>query len=403
MTSKTNPWINLPGETGRDYWRREADNTWVRLDGVPDGPGGIVAIEAAALDSAPLWALAPADVSVDIENVALLKWEGLGLEPPAEGKSWASWKVHQGNGRVLVGSVALADASVQSWADLRPADFEISAKLFPLPEGEAALWMEEGRYVLAVNRGEILVHTCLLAERTLGLEAAQEIRDLMISLEVNEFITALKGLRIWTEAPAGFKQQCKDVLATRVRVEAKPAPCLPRERTDILPPEVAMARQQAAALKRKVQIIATLATLYVLFFACWSGYLFWKQSKLNARATEFARSRPEVEQVRQARDHWLALESATNPDTYPAEVFHRLAALLPAEGVQFEMFDMKDDHVMIKGIASSPHIAGQFKQDIQNSPALADYAWNFPPPVSKSDGRASFWTEGVAKGGSGHP
>ena len=358
-------------------------------------------MEVSALDSAPFWAMSPGGSELDLDDVTSLRWESLGQEAPAEGRRWTCWKVRQDEGRVLVGTVALAaEAPVADWVALDPEAFQISPLLYPLGENEAALWKELGRYVVAFQRSGQLLHFAMLSERTLGHGAAQELREVFSALEVNGFLQQLPLLRIWTEAEPSFAKLCETTLGLKARIEPKPKPRWPSA-SDILPPPVAAARREAAVRRRWQRIIAAVISLYVLFFSIWSGRLFLQQQQLEHRTQQLAKQQPALDKIQHARDRWYALESATDPDSYPAEVFYRLVNLLPPEGIQFQLFDMTQDKVVVSGVASSDHNALRFKSDLTLSEQLQQYTWNFPQPQTLPDSRASFRVEGDEKGSGG--
>jgi len=53
----------------------------------------------------------------------------------------------------------------------------LSPRLYPIPEGEAAIWKELGRYVVGFMHKDRLVHFSMLSARELDAEAAAEMRD----------------------------------------------------------------------------------------------------------------------------------------------------------------------------------------------------------------------------------
>jgi len=334
--------------------------------------------------------------------VASLRWESLGQEAPSEGQRWVSWQVRHEEGRTLVGTVALAfEAPVADWIALDPQAFQISPLLYPLGDNEAALWKELGRYVIAFQRGGQLLHFAMLSERSLGRDAAQELREIFSALEVNSFLTQLPLLRIWTEAELTFAKLCETTLGLKARIEPKPKPRWPSPASHLLPPEIAADRREAAVRRRWQRVIIAVITLYVLYFSVWSGRLFLRQQQIEHRAQQLAKQQPELDKIQHARDRWYALEAATDPDTYPAEVLNRLVELLPAQGIQFELFEMQQDKVNLVGVASSDHDALRFKSDLTLSDKLQQFTWNFPQPQTLPDNRASFHAEGEQKGSAG--
>jgi len=63
---------------------------------------------------------------------------------------------------------------------------------------------------------------------------------------------------------------------------------------------------------------------------------------------------PEVEEVRNLQSRWQALEVATNADAYPAELFHRIVALLPEQGIRLKEFRLELSKISLVGKPPPP-------------------------------------------------
>jgi hypothetical protein len=253
--------------------------------------------------------------------------------------------------------------------------------------------------VLAFARGESLLHVAVLNARTLDARAAWEIRDIALSLDVRGLLPTPKICHVWTAAGEEFLSTLKLALGVRVRMEAKPAPELPRDACDLVPPEVA--RQQEARRRRgKVMGHVFLsAFLYLAFFTAWAGWLMLREQRVRAAFTGLQAQAPQVQAIREAQMRWSALEPAIAPDTYPVETFHRMVALLPEEGIQLKDFSLDLEKLTVGGVASSVNHALKFKADLENNAELKRYTWNFPAPTILEDNRATFRAEGTLNGG----
>jgi len=389
----------LPGEDGREFWRHEAGTGWKKMEGDDGAAGGVFAIEAIALDSVPFWAVAPQDGRLDVAAVAALKWETLGANEAGDGKSWTHWEAGRAENRVLIASAGLAELPEAPWQGRRPDSFEVSPCLFPLPDGEMAVWKELGRHVVAFARGESLVHFSVLSARRLDADAAQELRTLCLGLEVQGFLARPSGVRVWTTPEPDFADAVSDSLGIRARVEAKPSPALPESPSGIFPPEMARAARDRAQRQRRAQVIASLAAVYVLGFSAWGAWLFWRGHSLSAQTAELERRRPEIEAVRTMQTRWQVLEPATNVDTYPTELFHRVVSLLPDEGIQLKEFLLESDKLVVSGKASTIGHAKKFQADLTSDGGLHQYTWNFPQPTILEDMQATFRAEGTLNPG----
>lgn len=391
--------LSLPGEDGREHWRHEVGTGWKKLEGDDGASGGVFAIEAIALDSVPFWAVAPQDGRLDVAAVAALKWETLGLNESGDGKSWTHWEAGRSENRVLIASAGLAELPEAPWRGRMPDSFEASPRLFPLPDGEMALWKEMGRYLVAFARGENLLHFSVLSARKLDADAAQELRTLSLGLEVQGFLTRPSGVRVWTTPEPEFADALKAALGIRAQVEEKPPPVLPEPPSGIFPPEMARAARDRGLRQRRARLVAALAAAYVLGFSGWGGWLFWRGQSLSAQSAELERRRPEIEAVRNMQTRWQVLEPATNADTYPTELFHRVVSLLPDEGIQLKEFFLESDKLVVSGKASTIGHAKKFQADLTGDAGLHQYTWNFPQPTILEDNQASFRAEGTLNPG----
>ena len=243
----------------------------------------------------------------------------------------------------------------------------------------------------------------MLSARRLDADAAREIRTLCLGLEVQGFLTRPSGVRVWTTPEPDFVDAVKDALGVRARVEVRPPPVLPENSCGIFPPEMARAARGRAQRRRRAQIIAALATIYVLGFAAWAGWLFWRGQNLSGQSAELERHRPEIEAVRTMQTRWQVLGPATNVDSYPTELFHRVVSLLPDEGIQLKEFFLESDKLVVSGKASTIGHAKKFQADLTGDTGLHQYTWNFPQPTILEDNQASFRAEGTLTiGGEAH-
>lgn len=392
--------LRLPGEDSRELWQRDGKSAWKLSPRQDETQGGIYGIECMSLDSAPFWALSTPEVKVNLEDTAALHWEALGVNSEGGGRAWMHWRVCEDEGRVLAGTVALsADAPQKEWAATSPESFELSARMFHIPSGECAVWKELGRYVIAFTRSDNLLHVGVLISRTLDASAAWEIQEIALALSVRGFLPKLKGCRVWTKAGDEFVGTLKEALGVRIRVETKPAPRLPRNACDLLPPEVARLREEKIVRQRNLRVVAAVAIVYVAFFAAWAGSLLVRERRADKALAQLRLQEPQLQSVRDAQLRWWALEAATDPDTYPVETFHQIIALLPEEGIQLKDFSLDLEKITVGGVASSVNHALKFKADLENNEALKRFAWVFPQPTILEDNRANFRAEGTLNAG----
>ncbi len=356
----------------------------------------IHALEVRTLNSAPFWMIAPEGEPADAEQVAALKWEAFGLGADDAGGAWMQWPVLEQDGRKLIATAALAIMDEPpGWAGAIPESFEISARLYRIPDNAIAVWKELGQLVAAFMRENHLVHFALLSAVKPDADAAREIRELTLALQAQGFITRSSMVCVWIPVEEIFVQALKNETGIPVRVEAKPAPSLPMPACDIFPPDAARMRAAKSANARQLVMALATAAVFVMFFSVWGGWLFWREKSLAHRTSAIAALRPQVEEIQSLKQSWKSLEPATDADSYPAELFHQIVALLPSEGIRLKEFHLEMDKLVVSGEASSDRHALKFKSDLLAADGLHRYRWNFPQPVNRPDGLASFRAEGL--------
>ncbi|WP_395744093.1 hypothetical protein [Prosthecobacter sp.] len=355
-------------------------------------------IETLAFDSAPFWCLNQENVS---EEAVALRWESLGLSNAGEASLWLHWPVMRKNKRVLVATLALSGESLpaEGWSG-RPAQFEPSVRMLPLPENGIAVWRELGRQVVTFSCGGRLLHAAVLASRVLDVDAAFEIRDLCAALQAHDFVTEPPAVHVWTACETDFIPQlaCLFVEA-EVRREARPDPRPPETPGGLLPLQVAALRQQQQTRQSRLLLLAAAAVMYLCFFGAWWLRLQWREGRVNQTEAELTARQPELDRVAQAQSQWQALEGAVNPDLYPVEVFHQIVSLLPEEGVRLKEFHIENGKVVVSGEATTVNHALGFKGRLTTCAGLQHYEWSFPLPSIREDNRAEFRAEGTFNAG----
>lgn len=400
MVSLKSQLIRIPGEDHHELWLGDSSGVWKRAEKDDGRPGGLWTMGCLALDSAPFWSLSSKIAGASLQETAALHWEAIGLESSEWGRNWACWRIDEEQGQVLAGTAALTPGYTEaSWKANMPEAFEASARLFEIPSSEMAIWKELGRYVAVFQRGDDVVHFSALQSRELNADAAWEVRDLALSLEVRGLIHQLHGCRIWTQAGDVFVSTLKEALAVRVRIEEKPAPRLPGHHADLLPPEAGRLREERRRRKQMASWVATACLVYVLFFSVWTGLLFLREKRLAKNSTEQEQLAPQVQAVKDARERWYALEPATNPDHYPVEILHQLVSMLPDDGVRLTDFSLDTEKLLISGEARTVGHVIKFKSDLEGNQALRQYTWTVSQPTAGEDDRAKFHAQGILTGG----
>jgi hypothetical protein len=138
-----------------------------------------------------------------------------------------------------------------------------------------------------------------------------------------------------------------------------------------VPLEVARQRAERRRRMRLMQIGSALLAVFVVVFAGWAAMLFLREKKLNEAEARMLAHAPDVAVVQEARDAWLALEPAVNPDLYPTEVYHQVLSIIPERGLRLNLFKLEDVTISIEGEASDNPTYFDFRDKLMSSPALS--------------------------------
>lgn len=398
--------LSFPGEDTREMWLCSADGKCQRAEIGGHSSGGVLGIEALALDSAPFWFMKREGADQDTSEAVALRWEALGIQQGDTATPWTHWPVKETEKNLLIETLAIAEeGSNVEWSAAASFErFEPSARLLPLPSEGMALWKELGRYVVAFTIRNELLHLAVLSSRILDADAAMEVRDLYQALLAHEFPVSARTVEVWSHCEADFVPQMACVFDDAVfNKQSRPDPVLRAEPSGLLPMQVAVMRQATRVQQRKVMMMAAAAMVYLCFFGAWWMSLQWRGSQLLKKSAEITRLQPEIESVREAQANWLDMEAAIDPNLYPVEIFHQIVSLLPDEGIRLKEFQMDNGKLIVGGEATTVNHALGFKDKLAACKPLQRYVWNFPVPrIRDEDNRAEFRAVGTITGEATH-
>ena len=254
----------IPGEQSREVWRFDETTTgWVLHEGQPVPSESIFAIEVPALKNNLFWVPATGDDHATIQEAAAPDSQ-LGVGETDEGRVWVHWTVGREGKRMLMASAGPTDRRAKrDWARAKSQSFELSPRLFRIPDNEAAIWMELGRYVIAFKRDSKLAYFTTLSSRAINSHAVTEISEIVTRLESEQFLKRPERIRMWTNSGRGFPEALKEQLNIRLCWETKPAPRLPSDVCPLLPAEFIRRRKHRAAVKILTTLLVILATVIV--------------------------------------------------------------------------------------------------------------------------------------------
>jgi hypothetical protein len=395
MSSPSPTKLVLPGPEGWVHYRRvNRQAEWTML-----GPKESRVIDADTWVAVPslhfdyLWARLPEGTAPERQEMLKLEMESRGWQPDGRDQGRTVALMVPDAGHVVCSAACWpGQPSLDEFA--RAGWFTPSAWAYGYRPYSVTIWMEAGA-LTAVWTGAVAnfpVHCQSLSRVTLD-------RDLAAELDTVETSLRLSGVPVRT-AVLVFRGEIGDpssrhslarMLGWTDAIEQL-APQDPGFETSgtILPPAAGEYRRRARSQSR-VRGFALFAVAVMgvgAFFMVQPAVS--KQRELQARTEALDQIEPELSGLREAREIWNLLQPALNPQRYPQELLLRCVKEVPAEGVRVTQFECTQNSVMLAGEASTPQLAIQFQNRLQQNVSLGGAVWDAPSPGFQEDGRASF-------------
>lgn len=302
--------------------------------------------------------------------------------------------------------VVLAPPAPGSTPLRAPSEFDVSARLFPLPSGGIAIWKELGRWVFAIARRGELIYFQGLTEAGLNEAAAREINLAVMQLMLQGCDPKIEQATIWTDeglevfaVPAEFE----DALSVPVASAPKPAPRLPNPVSELLPEDIVAARY-AKAQRRNTRLAIGAALFGIIAFAGYFGFrLFELKQDVAAAERQQAELGGVFEDVSEHFAKWDELEPVIDQSSWPVELLDRVnkavprAAKAPGANFRLERVEISDGFIIIEGNGKVLSHVNSFKEALRKSVLFRGYDWSLPDAQGNQD-QWSFVYEGAPEG-----
>ena len=298
----------------------------------------------------------------------------------------------------VVQTSVIPPVMVQSGID---GQYAPSVCFHTLKQGEARLWHETGRLVVAIpDEHAQPLHAQALSAYELDEDAAAELRCILASLDLNGILPPVNDLVLEVDSGAppplpGSLAPFSEGISLPVVTESATDPHLPQDSWRMVPASIVEKRMQR---KQQQTMLLGAAGFVVVIMALLGTFALRLISRERGIAAETARLdslEPDLQSIRDAQQKWATMESAVNPDQYAVELFHQVANLLPQEGVRLTTFDIKEGHIILGGEATNQALAGALREDLKRVKAFEGLQWDFPTPVIQANGTAIFRAEGI--------
>lgn len=291
------------------------------------------------------------------------------------------------------------------------AKFAPSVAFHQLVPGEALIWREAGTLVLAIphETGGPL-HCQALAARVLDADAAAEIRCILASLELGGLSPNVQTLAVVStalipqavegvDAPLTKEDLLTDAFTDEldmpVTMREEQVPSMPGHTSRLIPAPVVKDRHERQ--QRHMVMMGALAFAFVLVAAlgAFAARVALRERSIDQELARLDALEPELMTIRDAQASWQDMRFAISPDMYPVETLHQLVLLLPAQNIRITRFEVREDGIVIDGVASSLQQGIAFREKLLSEEVFKRWNWEFPPPTNLNDGTATFRAEGV--------
>jgi hypothetical protein len=289
------------------------------------------------------------------------------------------------------------------------AKFAPSVAFHQLQPGEALIWREAGTLVLAIphESGEPL-HCQALAARVLDADAAAEIRCILASLELGGLSPDIQKLAIVSTAVTSslaegeeplppiqdiLTESFTDELDIPVTLREEQAPSLPGHDSRLIPAPVV--RERLDRQQRRMIMMGALAFAFVMVAAlgAFAARVALRQHSVEQELARLDSLEPELATIRDAQAAWDDMRYAISPELYPVEALHQLVSLLPPKNIRITRFEVREDGMVVDGVASSLGHGIDFREKLISHEAFQRWTWDFPQPINLNDGTATFRAE----------
>jgi hypothetical protein len=398
MTRTLPEWAYLVDETGR-YWYHLGNGTRQAIEGEKGArpPGkSLFAIATNDLVSIPQW-VSSKDPGI-ITEVVEAEISRLGFQRIVGPGRVSDWKPVDLNGtRTLVQSVTTPwalDELAKSPAPGDFVDFFPQYALYSPPESAAVLWREGATWVVGYSRGNRWIHVQTLGGEEMRPLLAGEINLTLIELSAKGLLDGASRVVVWAPYDLDLHRALQEETGLNISFEARPAPApATAPAWDFEPHEISRARI-ARTRRRRAFVAAFLAFFAVTLLAAAAAFHLWHLGESNTLIkTRITENREDADAISAAMDRWHTLSPAIDPRRSPIELFHQVSLLLPETGLRITSFEVRDEKVIeVRAEGATMANAIQIKAAFEKAEALADYAWEIPPPRAKDDLQEIFAT-----------
>lgn len=404
MSSKADNTLLIPGPGGWEIWRgtrekgfrRSLENGPVMASEIESIPSGRLAMAFPVREALAVPFKVQTDDEAMFDDLSSMHLEKTGIRPEMDaGRLTDVFPAGWEDGQTSLLSVVLS-APAEGTMPLRaPAEFDVSARLFPMSENVVTLWRELNRWVFAVTSGGKLTYFQSLSGSALSVDAVRDIRLALAQLNLQGVSLDIEKAVVWTTGhdsdPADDTvQELGKELGVEISAEPKPRPVLPDSMSRLVPADVRAERRAKAEKQKRNIIIAAILIAYLGI----AGYLAYDYFQLNS---EVKKQQVRIKNLKLShgdiglfKNDWASLAKSVDSQRWPIQLLHRSATARPAGqnlNLRFTEFEATRTGISIEGEAMNEKLASNFGERLKR--ALKDYEWKLPP--AREDAKTNRW------------
>jgi hypothetical protein len=403
VSKSTDISLLVPGASGWEIWRRNADGQYECLEDEPVArpaeisklPAGQLAMLFPVRGFHTLPFRAPSTDRDLFDDLAAMHAERHGIRPdPMGGRLSDTFEIAREEESTVLLHVVVRKPGEGDLPLRTPTEFDLSPRAFAIggDVDTICVWKELGRWVFALHTAGKFLYAQATSSSAEAPDAGvvQEIRLAVSQLALQGLRFQPRSLRFW--APEGERADpgaLAEGFDVRPTPEPRPNPVMPAPPSRILPEDVRAARRARSQRNQMVALVAVVA-LAVVGLAGWTGFGVWqdirKRNRLRAEADK-------VEATKQIyelhRSKWDELGPVVESPRSPLEIMRVIQASIPANsGLRLTTADINLNSREVRLIGEAPQSApiNAFGLALKRRPELRWLEWETGAPNNTQKG-----------------
>jgi len=180
-----------------------------------------------------------------------------------------------------------------------------------------------------------------------------------------------------------------------IEQEECPPPVEPKQMWKLTPSVVGEARRARASRKWQLRALAIFFLIYFIVVGVLVTRLVMTSRQVDDLRKWQADNQPALDLIHDGRSEWKELGPVVDTKYYPMELLLESYQAIPLDQLHLTLFEVGNDHLLIKGEAKNVAGAFQFFGKLKGDPYFAGYNLEMANPHPLPNDLASFQIEGA--------